>query len=105
MTFASTALRKQGYVLVVHPDGRMEERDTVTCRHCQRVIELKPGTWGQVYLIPDADGRYHEQAGAYCRKCMAPICHRCDDRGDCEHWERTLERIEAKAALHAAMGG
>jgi hypothetical protein len=92
--------RQEGYLLILDPDGPVTERDSISCRHCQRIVELKPGTFGQVYLIPDGD-TYREEAGAYCGSCHGPLCLPCERQGGCEngsqHWERQMERLEAKA--------
>lgn len=90
-------------------DGSITERDTLMCRHGQHLIELKPGSMGQVYLVRDEDAPlgYREEAGAYCSSCAGPICLACDrqqraagPRGGCErgseYFERTIERIEAR---------
>lgn len=91
-------LRVGGHVTIIGPDG-VTERDTLKCVHCQRIVEVKPGSWGQVYLIPDARQAtgYREEAGAFCRRCMGPICLPCNTRGKCEHWERGLDRLERRS--------
>lgn len=89
-----------GYLLISDPDSpAIIERDTVQCRHCQRIVELKPGTMGTVYLVPDGQG-YREEAGAYCSSCSGPLCLPCEHKGGCErgsrYWERWMERYEAR---------
>lgn len=86
-----------GHVTIIGPDW-VVERDTLKCTHCQRIIEVKPGSMGQVYLIPDlrSPTGFREEAGAFCGKCYAPICLPCDDAGTCEHWEKGLERYERR---------
>lgn len=102
--------RQEGYLLIISPDGPVTERDTVQCRHCGGIVEVKPGTWGQVYLVPDdaSPTGYREEAGAYCGSCSGPLCLRCEARGGCErgsqHWERQMERYEARHALLRAVG-
>jgi hypothetical protein len=101
------AYRQEGYILVIGADGHtIEERDTVLCRHCQRIIEVKPGTWGRVYLVhdPASPTSYRDEPGAYCGKCMGPICHACDDTGTCVPFERALEDFEARMSLMQAIG-
>lgn len=93
-----------GYLLVLDPDGPTQEWDTVKCVHCQRIVIVKPGSWGQVYLIPQTDGSFREEAAAFCRQCNGPICLPCDT-GTCLHWERRMEQEEARWRLAAAMGG
>ena len=95
--------RHMGYVLIIDPDAPTIERDFVKCQHCQRGIELKPGTDARVYLIPDGTG-YREVAGCFCRKCFGPICPACDDKGTCAPWREALEREEARARLFKAVG-
>jgi hypothetical protein len=91
-------MRPRGYLTIVDPDRPLVERDTITCAHCQRICEVKPGTMGQVYLIPDrrSPTGYREASGAYCGKCAAPLCLPCDDRGDCVPAEEMLRRWERR---------
>lgn len=93
-----------GYLVVTDPHAPLRERDTLACRHCQRVIEVKPGTAATVYLIPDARGAYHEESGAFCRNCMGPVCLPCDVDGRCLPFERRLEQMEARDRLVRAAG-
>jgi len=95
-----------GYATVVDPDHPTVERDTITCGHCQRVIVVKPGTASTVYLIFNrARWQWEEEAGAFCRVCMSPICLPCCDAGRCTPWERKLEASEAKDRLRRSVGG
>jgi len=96
--------RRLGYILVIHGDGSITERDLVKCQHCQHVLEIKPGTWGQVMLVVDerVPGGYREEAACFCAKCFAPICSTCDATGECEPYQRQLEREEV-AARYAAI--
>lgn len=99
------ALKTNGYLYIADPDGPPTERDTMTCGHCQQMVQVKPNTGGTVYLIPvmhvgHAEGHWHykEEDGAFCRVCMRPICLECHERGRCRTWERWFERLEAKGA-------
>lgn len=100
--------RQEGYILILGEDGTVTERDSVQCRHCQRIVEVKPGTLGQVYLVPEGD-HYREEAGAYCGSCSGPLCLACEKRGGCErgsqHWERQMERYEARQRFLQAVTG
>lgn len=96
-------LRPQGYMQVIDPDLSVVEHDTITCKHCQRIVFIKPGTVGTVYLIPakprdvtdlDALKRYDEVPGAFCRQCMGAVCLPCDDKGTCTTAEKFLEQLE-----------
>lgn len=97
-----------GYLVITDPETSVVEIDTVMCRHCQRIVQLKPGTMGQVYLVPSSFGGYREEAGAYCSSCSGPLCLACEARGSCEHgekhWERRLERYEARQAFLRSIG-
>jgi hypothetical protein len=94
-----------GYATVVEPDRPVLERDTITCFHCQRVIWVKPGTASTVYLIFDrVSWTWKEEAGAFCRTCMHPICLPCCDVGRCTPWERRLEVSESRDRLRRAAG-
>ena len=83
-----------GYATVVEPDKSLVERDTVTCAHCQRIVFVKPGTGSTVYLIPQPTGSPREEMGAFCRRCMAPVCLECNEDGRCLPFERQLEQAE-----------
>lgn len=94
-----------GYATVVDPDRPLQERDTVTCGHCQHVVFVKPGTALTVYLIYDRDtGGWQEEPGAFCRACMRPVCLACAAAGHCVPWERSLERSESRDRLLRAVG-
>jgi hypothetical protein len=108
--------RQEGYIVITDPEAPTVERDTVICRHCQRIIELKPGTMATVYLIPDdaSPTLYREETGGYCGSCAGPLCLSCLARevtGErCErgslHWERRLENFEkgARQVLREILG-
>jgi hypothetical protein len=74
------------------------ERDTITCKHCGAGIFVKPGTAITVYLIPNLDGTWREEAGAGCRACMGPVCLACEAKGRCFPLERWLEQQERSAS-------
>ena len=88
-------LRPQGYAQFIAPE-QVVERDTCTCGHCNRVIFVKPRSASTVYLIQHRDGRWTEEAGAFCRVCMRPVCLRCHDVGTCTPMERMIEQMEAR---------
>ena len=100
-------LRPGGYVTIVEPDRPTVEQDTTACGHCQRVILTKARSASTVYLIPTPiPGQYREEAGAFCRVCMKPVCLPCHDRGTCTPFERQLEMMERRGQLlRAARGG
>lgn len=91
--------KPNGYGVYVGLAGEQAEVDTITCGHCQFVIFLKPGSAGTVYLIYNStDPRIPplEEAGAFCRVCMRPVCLVCDRHGKCTPFERMLEQSEAR---------
>lgn len=88
--------RPHGYATITDPDAALWERDTCTCGHCGRVIFIKPGTASTIYLIQHRDGRWTEEAGAFCRCCMKPVCLPCDAVGTCTPLERWLEQQETR---------
>ena len=80
------------------------ETDTVKCRHCGGMILVKPGTVNTVYLIPHKghivdENSYLEEAGAFCRNCMGPICLTCHHDGRCTPFMRVIELQEEKQRL------
>lgn len=103
--------RPEGYLVIIPYDGgSVIERDSVCCRHCTRIVEVKPHTLGQVYLEPDlaAPAGFREEAGAYCGSCHGPICLGCAElervgRLKCSngsrHWERQMDAYERRARL------
>lgn len=109
--------RPQGYATISDPDRPVVEMDTVTCGHCQQIIFTKAGTASTVYLLPIAPtspqdlevlGVYKEEAGAFCRTCMRPICLRCYQTSltaaiPCVTWEKMLEASEKKQRLREAL--
>lgn len=95
----------QGYVSITMPEAAGPiERDTITCKHCQRIVFVKPGTASTVYLFPQVDGPDKEEPGAFCRTCMAPICLHCLHKGTCTPFERQIEQMEARGRFLRAAG-
>jgi hypothetical protein len=77
-----TARRPHGVLYVVHEDGRREERDILTCAHCQYTWPLVPGS-----------GRTR----GWCRLCAGPLCGKRPCMTACVPYERMIERIEARS--------
>lgn len=98
-------MRGAGYATIVEPDRPLQEWDTCTCGHCQRIIFTKPGSASTVYLIArPTPGQFREESGAFCRVCMRPVCLSCHNDGRCTPWEKRLERSEARDRLRRATG-
>lgn len=98
-------MRVQGYATIVDPDAPLAEFDTRQCGHCQKVIFIKAGSGGATYLIPTpTPGRFLEEAGAFCRVCMRPVCLPCHAVGSCTPFEQLLEASESRDRLRRACG-
>jgi hypothetical protein len=72
----------KGFSLVTDGWGVETKEDTFACRHCQRIVFVRPR---------------QDPNEFFCRGCMAPICPACAN-APCEHFERKLERSEATDA-------
>lgn len=98
--------RPTGFATIIDPDRPPIERDTTTCNHCGCVIFTKPNSAATVYLILDRRTlHWQEEAGAFCRVCMRPVCLSCHDHGTCRPWEKALEAAEARDRLRRSVGG
>ena len=73
----------QGYAVKFWDDGRVEECDTFTCNHCQKVTFVPPGA--SPYTL-----------GGGCRICSGLICSQCVDLGTCAPWEQQMLEAERK---------
>ena len=90
-------LNPGGYLLITDPVAAQSvERDTISCGHCNRVVEVKAGSSSTVFLRwSRSQQRYQEEPGAFCRCCMKPVCLPCHDIGVCMPLEKWLEQQEA----------
>jgi hypothetical protein len=75
--------RPQGYATIFEPDKPLQEIDTFTCGHCNRVEHVQPRC-------------KPEDLGGLCKQCMKLVCPRCNAIGICDVFEKKLERIEAR---------
>lgn len=75
-------IRPQGYLVGVGDD--IIERDTITCKHCQRVVVVPPMSSGKPVKYD------------YCRNCDGWICQQCAGERRCLPWEKQMEAIEAR---------
>lgn len=89
-------LKPKGYALIIDPEAPVWERDTASCCHCNAIIFVKPGTASTVYMLETPDGRWVEEPGASCYRCMKPVCLKCYDIGECTPFERWLETLEGR---------
>lgn len=85
-----------GYAIVINDDGRVLERDTVTCCHCNVVIHVKPGSAQTVYWYPQMYGPPKEEMGARCALCDKPVCLRCHADGTCKPLMKRIEQMESR---------
>ena len=70
----------QGYICIADPEAGVDEIDTFTCRHCQRIVPVR--------------ARQNPAAlGGFCRTCDALICGKCVG-GSCVPFMRQVERME-----------
>lgn len=98
-------LRPQGYANVLCDDGRIIERDSIVCGHCNVIVLVKPGTAATVYWYPQMYGPPKEEAGAHCSVCDKPVCLRCHDLGVCAPLLKQIEQMEAKGRFLKAVTG
>jgi hypothetical protein len=84
-------LRPHGYAVWEGHEGRLRERDTFSCAHCQRVVFVEPGHSPTV------------NAG-WCGRCGAPVCRACAALGMCTPFERRLEQQEARDRFCRSIG-
>lgn len=69
-----------GYFLN-NKNARRDEADVQTCAHCQAVLLMQK--W--------------KERGAWCGKCMKPLCDRCGERAVKYGCEPFLKKIEQYA--------
>jgi hypothetical protein len=78
-----------GYVQIVEPDGVVQEFDTFTCAHCNRVTHVEAR-------------QRPEDIGGLCKVCMGLICPRCVGQA-CVPFLKRLDHMEARARFRAAL--
>lgn len=79
----------QGYLIGIN-QGNVQEADTFTCFHCQKIIIVKP-------LCDPAD------MGGRCNICDSLICPKCVGQG-CTPWEEKMKKIEASYHARRSYG-
>jgi len=84
-----------GYLIGTIPEGGVDEHDTFTCSHCQRLTIVQHKA-------------HPEDMGGMCKICMGLICDRCMDliaKGNgCMTWEKNMEIQEARSAALRSYG-
>lgn len=105
--------RPQGYGVVFDPLPRagqpsIQEYDTISCGHCNKIVHVKSGTGSTVYLIPQlilGQPQWKEEMGAMCGCCMRAVCLPCHHVGTCTPLEKRIEQWEARGRFLAALEG
>jgi hypothetical protein len=69
-----------GYAYCFDVGGVIQEADTFTCVHCNRVVPVPPRSQGDEY---------------FCRNCMARICSPCADH-PCIPFMKKIEAQEER---------
>lgn len=87
---AAAMRRALGQNTIVDGWGTARREDTFTCRHCQHVEPVPPGS--DPYEV-----------GGYCSGCDALICKRCAAKRTCRHFERLLAAREASNSFRTAL--
>ena len=79
-----------GYLIIDHRGGggKLEEFDTVSCKHCQAVIKIIPG----------------KREDKWCGLCAGPICEFCHAKGVCEPFWSKIERQLARERFLRSAG-
>jgi hypothetical protein len=80
-----------GQITIVDPSAPTVERDTFTCKHCQRIVAVDP--------MKDP-----AESGGFCRICWGLVCKQCNLEGTCSPWERQMEQIEARDRFRRSAG-
>ncbi len=87
--------RPGGYTFLTFDDGRMVEGESFSCRHCNRVVFVRPR-------------ERPEDVGGLCKCCMGLTCPACTDkmaRGTpCVPLEERLKREEAHYEARRSYG-
>ena len=75
-------MKAGGYAYTFDPTGIVQECDTQTCNHCNKVVHIK-------HKMDPAD------MGGLCKQCMKFICPKCVGFS-CTPFEKKLEAVEAR---------
>jgi hypothetical protein len=87
-------LKAGGYYTINDPATRLQEHDTQTCQHCNRLVRFQA-----FQRLEDRGGRCSQCDGFICQRCQAKL-HKTLF---CDHFDKRLRRMEAKWALDEAM--
>lgn len=76
---SATTRRPHGVLYIRYEDGRREERDILTCAHCQATWIVEPGSG---------------KRRGWCLKCGGPLCGKAPCMASCVPFERWLDSVE-----------
>lgn len=76
-------MRNPGGQFVCSSPDAVQEFDTFTCGHCNKVKMVQ-------------HKQRPEDIGGVCKMCMKLICEHCVNTGACDPFEEKLKREEAK---------
>ena len=79
-----------GYLTVDHrgAGGKLEEYDTVSCKHCQTVIKVVR----------------RQREGAWCMTCAGPVCFKCAETEECTPFMKKIERWQRRQKFYRNLG-
>lgn len=77
-----------GYSVITDPYAGDEERETVSCAHCQKIWMVQPGSGTK---------------RGFCFRCNAPLCGKKGCMEKCVPFEKAIEQMEARGRLFAQL--
>jgi len=69
----------------------VQEHETFTCAHCQRIVHVPPRA------APAS-------LGGVCKQCMGLVCPACVAAAQCDPFEKKLGRAEARSRFLRSAG-
>jgi hypothetical protein len=91
MVILSSKSRDQGLATWTFPDGRVIEKATYTCCHCNSIVTV----------VAKADA---STLGGWCGMCTKPTCSRPGCNDGCAPFERQMESAERRERMFRAVG-
>jgi hypothetical protein len=88
-------LNAPAYSEIIRPGERSIEHDSTVCKHCGRIMLMKPGFGSKPFMVVmRADGTHYEREAGFCRNCYGHICPVCDGKG-CKPYLAKIDEDEA----------
>jgi hypothetical protein len=78
-----------GFACITSEDG-VQEADTFSCKHCQRITHVKPR-------------QDPAELGGFCRQCYSLICKHCVGK-ECLPFMKWVEQVEEADYRRRAYG-